>query len=199
MLRRIVFVLAAMLAIASLFSCGGDKSAKESTAQQGSPQAATQQPATQQAAAQPIAVPELQFTTLDAQGVSQSSTQWIGKQPVVLNFWGTWCGPCRREIPDLVKLYDEYHQRGIQIVGLAVNDDPKDVLAFAGEHQMQWTMLMATDDIRKQYDVVNGVPTTIFLDQNGKEINRFIGNRAYEDFKPSFEAILNGYTPKASQ
>lgn len=135
----------------------------------------------------------IQFTASNLDGSSQSSSQWIGKGPVVLNFWGTWCPPCRREIPDLVKLYEEYHPRGIEMIGLAVKDEPGDVGSYAMRAGMKWVMLMATDDAIQAYNVVNGIPTTIFLGPDGHEITRFIGSRSYEDFKPAFEAVLQGY------
>jgi len=167
----------------ALLSCTGEKNTKQKAAQPGTPQADTQQSVNA----------GINFTAPDLQGVSRESSQWIGKQPVVLNFWGTWCPPCRREIPDLVKLYDEYHSRGIEMIGLAVKDEPGDVSAYAMRAGMKWVLLMANDDVIQAYNVVNGVPTTVFLGADGREITRFIGNQTYEAFKPAFEAILQGY------
>ena len=66
----------------------------------------------------------IQFTAYNLNGAPQHTSEWIGKGPVVLNFWGTWCPPCRREIPDLVRVYNELHPQGIEILGLAVRDRP---------------------------------------------------------------------------
>jgi thiol-disulfide isomerase/thioredoxin len=133
--------------------------------------------------------PGIQFTADDSNGSSQVSNQWIGKQPVVLNFWGTWCPPCRQEIPDLIKLYDEYHPKGVEMLGLSVGDSPTEVRNFSSEKGMKWIMLMANDGVKNAYQIGKGVPVTIFLDKDGKEVKRFVGNQSYEDFKPFFEAI----------
>jgi len=130
------------------------------------------------------------FEVFDITGKSHRSDEWIGKQPVVLNFWGTWCGPCRKEVPDLVKLYNEYAPKGIEILGLAVRDRPDKVDSFSKQYGMRWVMLMASRDIIIRYGVASGIPQTIFLDKNGREVKRFIGARPYETLKTGFEALL---------
>lgn len=130
------------------------------------------------------------FVAYDTSGKLRNSEDWIGKQPTVLNFWGTWCPPCRREVPDLVRLYAEYRGKGVEIIGLAVKDEPADVSDFASRQGMDWVMLMADQDLLYQWQATQGVPTTIFLDRTGKEIGRFVGAQSYEDFKPAFDAIL---------
>ncbi|MEW6051190.1 MAG: TlpA disulfide reductase family protein [Candidatus Zixiibacteriota bacterium] len=141
--------------------------------------------------AQPaMAAGQNQFKAYDLNGKLRNSSEWVGRQPVVLNFWGTWCPPCRREIPDLVKLYDEYRTKGVEIIGLAVKDQPMTVKVFTQEAGMDWVMLMADYDVLSQFNVTGGIPTTIFLDKNGNEIGRVIGAQSYEQFKPRFDAIL---------
>lgn len=200
MLKRLLTPGLIALTAFALGSCG---SKEQSSAKTGAVQAQTQtetqpqsQPETQ---SQPVdnttsqGAVGIQFAATDLNGQSQNSSQWIGKAPVVINFWGTWCPPCRREIPDLVKLYDEYHSRGVEMIGLAVKDEPGEVSSFAMDKGMKWVMLMANDDVINAYNIVNGIPTTVFLDKNGHEVTRFIGSRSYEDFKQAFEAILQGY------
>lgn len=130
------------------------------------------------------------FEVFDITGKSRRSDEWIGKQPVVLNFWGTWCGPCRKEIPDLVRLYNEYAPKGIEILSLAVKDRPDRVDGFSKQYGMRWVMLMASRNILIKYRVASGIPQTIFLDKNGQEVMRFIGARPYETLKIGFEALL---------
>ncbi len=136
----------------------------------------------------------LHFEVFDIAGESHRSDEWIGKQPVVLNFWGTWCGPCRREVPDLVRLYGEYAPRGIEILGLAVKDNPDNVDRFSKQYGMRWVMLMASNDVLIKYGVASGVPQTIFLDKKGREVMRFIGAKPYGTLKMGFEALLQGQT-----
>ncbi|MFZ1684831.1 MAG: TlpA disulfide reductase family protein [Candidatus Zixiibacteriota bacterium] len=181
---RIVLVFSAAVALYCALSCGSSKEASTPKSQELTPATSTTGAGSQQAI---VGVP---FEAVDANGANHQSTEWLGKKPVVLNFWGTWCPPCRREMPELIRLYKEYEPKGIEMIGFAVKDRPFDVQQFANANDMRWVMLMANDDIINNYDVVNGIPTTIFIDKNGKEITRFVGARGYDDFKPAFEAIL---------
>ena len=129
------------------------------------------------------------FTAYDINGTLRNSNEWIGKEPVVINFWGTWCPPCRKEIPDLVKVYNAYHNKGIEILGLAVKDQPNKVKQFSQQNGMNWVMLIAETNLAMRYNI-RGVPTTIFIDRNGKEVGRFVGPRDYNTFKQAFEKLL---------
>ncbi len=131
-----------------------------------------------------------QFSAKDIDGEWHHSSEWLGKQPVVINIWGTWCGPCRREIPDLAKLYEEYKPKGVELISLAVRDTPDRVRQYAGRNNMNWVLLMSEDQILIDYKATRGVPTTIFIDRDGNEVVRFIGMRDYETLKRGFEAIL---------
>ena len=139
----------------------------------------------------PMAVePAFSFAAYDVNGTLQNSSQWIGKQPVVINFWGTWCPPCRKEIPDMVRVYDEYRGKGVEILGLAINDTPGKVVSFAQANRMNWVMLMGDEEIAKTFAPITGVPTTIFLDHNGNEVHRHIGPISYTQLKQAFDALI---------
>ena len=131
-----------------------------------------------------------QFSAKDIDGELRHSSEWLGKQPVVINVWGTWCPPCRREIPDLAKLYAEYKPKGVELISLAVKDTPERVRQYAEKNNMQWVLLMSEDQILIDYKATRGVPTTIFIDKEGNEVARFIGMKDYETLKKGFEAIL---------
>ena len=132
----------------------------------------------------------VQFEVYDIKGKLRNSNEWIGKQPTVVNVWGTWCPPCRREIPDLVKLYSEYNYKGIEMLGLAVLDTPQKVEKFAATNKMKWLMMIGERSHLLTLGVTTGVPTTIFYNRDGKETQRFVGPRSYEIFKKAFEEIL---------
>ncbi len=132
----------------------------------------------------------IRYEVYDITGKGHRLDEWIGKQPVVLNFWGTWCGPCRSEIPSLVKLYGEFAPKGVQMIGLAVKDRPEKVQMFSQQYGMTWVLLMADQDILIKYGVISGIPQTIFLDKNGTEVRRYVGARPYEILRQGFEAIL---------
>lgn len=132
------------------------------------------------------------FETQDLKGNNRSSGEYVGKQPYVINFWGTWCPPCRAEIPELVRVYDEYKSKGVEMIGLTVikgSETPADVIKFTIDKRMNWEMWLVTKSVAQKYEVT-AVPTTIFIDKKGEEVNRLIGPQSYETFKAAFESIL---------
>ena len=129
------------------------------------------------------------FMALDIEGNMHTLEEYKGK-PLILNFWGTWCPPCRRELPDLKKIYAEYNPQGLEIIGLAVNDSPAQVRSFAEKMGLGWVMLIANRESAMSYQIGAGVPVTIFLDREGNEISRAIGARDYNFFKSEVKKIL---------
>jgi thiol-disulfide isomerase/thioredoxin len=134
------------------------------------------------------------YSVYDVNGGARDMSEWIGRKAVVVNFWGTWCGPCRREIPGLIKLYDEYKNRGVEIVSLALERQagPRQVKQFTEQAGMGWVQLMGNQNIAEAFQLTGSVPTTIFYDATGKEVARHVGARPYEVFKPDFEKIASG-------
>jgi peroxiredoxin len=130
------------------------------------------------------------FAVKDLDGNVRTYEEFKGKGPVVLNFWGTWCPPCRQEIPDLKKIYTEYKDRGLQLIGLAVQDTPEKVRKFAEDNSLDWVLLMADTKAAESFRIGTGVPVTIFIDRDGNEVNRMIGRRDYETFKEMIEKII---------
>ena len=184
-IKTALAILAAITVVGLCLSCSSSNSAKTDKPQP--QQTADNTSGANAGLPDPNAV---QFTAVDIDGASHLSTEWVTRQPVVLNFWGTWCGPCRREIPDLVKFYDTYKPQGVEIVSLAVNDEPAAVKMFTQRAGMKWVMLMGSDEIYKKYGGIRGVPTTIFIDRNGREVQRFVGATSYEDFSRAAQMIL---------
>ena len=131
------------------------------------------------------------ITVFDLAGNKHDLTEWVGREPVVVNIWGTWCPPCRREIPGLVKLYGEYKKRGVEIVSLAMERSagPEQVKMFTEQAGMQWVQLIANQDIAVALGFSGSVPTTIFFDASGREVARHVGARDYDTFKTDFEKI----------
>lgn len=130
------------------------------------------------------------FSVYDTFGKPHTFEEFKGKGPIVLNFWGTWCPPCRRELPDLKKIYAEYQPQGLEMIGLAVNDSPGKVRQFSAENGMNWIMLLADDNAIQSFQLGSGIPVTIFINREGKEVSRLIGARGYDDFKREISKIL---------
>jgi len=115
------------------------------------------------------------FTLKDLNGVEKSLKEFRGKV-VLLNFWATWCSPCRIEIPSMVELYKKYKDRGLEIIGVNLDKLGKsDVEKFSLEHKINFPVLLnPSGNIAALYGVV-ALPTTVFLDRNGKIKGRISG------------------------
>jgi thiol-disulfide isomerase/thioredoxin len=130
----------------------------------------------------PIDVPA--FTMTDINGRTLSTADWRGKV-VLVNFWATWCGPCRVEIPDLIALQEKYRDQ-LVIVGISEEhpDDPNHagdaedialVKKFAAERSINYPLVLATPDLRKLFPEVMALPTTFILDREGKLVQKTVG------------------------
>ncbi len=103
---------------------------------------------------------------------------------ILLNFWATWCPPCRKEIPSMIKLYDKLKNRGFEIVAISVDRNPEDLISFVAEQQMNFTVLHDIDStVARQYGVFR-YPETLIIDRNG--IVRQHLNGAVEWMEPEF-------------
>lgn len=102
-------------------------------------------------------------------------------EPLVINFFGSWCGPCNMEAPDLATFARE---SGARIVGIAVNDTEEDALAFMDEYGLSFPVVMDDNSLGAKYGVT-GVPTTVFLDAQGQEAARLVGASSLDQFNAS--------------
>jgi thiol-disulfide isomerase/thioredoxin len=117
--------------------------------------------------------PDFVLNSLDGSSVKLSGLR--GKA-VLLNFWATWCSPCKVEMPWFVELQREYGPQGFQIVGVAMDDASTDDIAkFAKDMGVNYPILLGKEAVALSYGGVNVLPTTFFLDRNGKVIAREFG------------------------
>jgi len=131
---------------------------------QSTPQRSTEQPDPGEAVVGAIA-PD--FTLVDIRGDEQISLSQFDGQPVMLNFWATWCPPCRKEMPLLQDAYEEYQDDGLMILTIAVSDKANNVLDFSDQHDLTFPLLIDKKDrVAVQYKVM-GIPTSYFIDSNG--------------------------------
>ncbi len=126
------------------------------------------------------------FTVKDLKGREISLSNYSGKV-VFLNFWATWCGPCKAEIPDFIEAYKQYKDKGMEIIGISVDRiSPKSVLKFTEKYKINYPVVMSTVKIIKDYEPGPYVPTTIIIDQEGKIRHRHIGYMSKEKLEGYF-------------
>ncbi len=131
------------------------------------------------------------FTLATPDGSTMTFTDMLGKgKPLVVNFWGTWCGPCRREMPEFVKIYDEYKSKGLQLVGIALRDTPEKVKAYTSQAGIKWPMVLGNVETAKAFGGITGIPTTIFYDSQGLELSRYVGPMSFKMFKERLDSAL---------
>lgn len=138
------------------------------------------------------------FTLSDLEGNRVKLEDYRGKV-VLLNFWGTWCGPCRYEIPDFIKLVDKYQKTGLEILGVTLTSGPPDnIQRFSDKMGINYTLLTDIENNETQIVTweygqatgkpINGVPTTFIIDRDGYIVKKYIGPRPehifYKDLKP---------------
>jgi peroxiredoxin len=137
-----------------------------------------------------VGAPAPEFHLPDLTGAQVASSSFQGKV-VILDFWATWCPPCREEIPHLVNLQAKYRDQGLAIVGLSLDaGGARDVKPFAEEHDVNYTMLIANEEVAKAYGNITSIPTTFVIDRDGKIVRRFIGYTAPEVFEQAIQPLL---------
>lgn len=122
---------------------------------------------------EPMQVPSFTVTDLDGKTISFADLK--GKV-VLVNYWATWCPPCRAEIPDLIKLQDKYRDT-LVVLGISEDEDatPQEVKAFAATQKMNYPVIMTTPALKKIFKGVSALPTTFVIDPEGRIRQRHVG------------------------
>lgn len=144
----------------------------------------------QQPTIAPAALYAASFPGLD--GMPQPLGQWRGKL-IVLNFWATWCPPCREEIPHFIQAQQKFGARGVQVVGLAL-DRPAAVAAFSRETGINYPLLVSMDEgfafTRSVGNVAEALPFTIVIDRSGHIVATRLGGMTLRQLERILEPLL---------
>ena len=133
--------------------------------------------------------PDFTLQSLEGQSVTLSSLR--GKA-VLLNFWATWCGPCKIETPWLVELQNQYGNQGLQVVGVAMDDSGKDEIEkFAKDMGMNYPVLIGKEAVGDAYGGVPALPESFFIGRDGKIVDRIIGLEGRSEIEDAIKKALN--------
>jgi thiol-disulfide isomerase/thioredoxin len=144
--------------------------------------------------------PDFDLRLLGGKGKTMQLSSLKGKA-VIVNFWATWCEPCKIEMPWLVELQKKYGPQGLQIVGVAVDDsEDKTISDFAHKMGVNYPVVVGTEKVADQYGGVEGLPTNFFLDRSGKVVDRVLGLVSESVIEDAIKKSLQqGNTTTASQ
>ena len=116
---------------------------------------------------------------------------------ILMNFWASWCGPCKVEIPDLMTLHEDYRARGFMVLGVTVNDLPRDSREFAAEVRMSYPSVIGTPQMLEAYELSPWLPTSLLV-QDRNVVKEWVGPRSREEFEYAVKVAL-GLAPAPSE
>ncbi|MGK0467336.1 TlpA family protein disulfide reductase [Clostridium sp.] len=126
--------------------------------------------------------PALDFKLKDLNGKDVSLSDYKGKK-VFLNFWASWCPPCKAEMPDIEKLYNETNDTDLVILAVNVGEIKSDVTSFLNDNKYNFTVLLDSDqNISNQYNI-KGIPTSFFIDTEGNIVSSKVGGMSLDEMK----------------
>jgi thiol-disulfide isomerase/thioredoxin len=139
--------------------------------------------------------PAPDFTLQSLDGNSMRLSDLRGKA-VLLNFWATWCSPCKIEMPWFIELQKQYGAQGLQIVGVAMDDSSKeDIAKFAKDMGVNYPVLLGKEEVGEAYGGVPALPETFFIGRDGKIVDKIIGLKGKAEIEDSIKKALNTQAP----
>jgi peroxiredoxin len=137
-------------------------------------------------AGEPGVVPQqVPDVSLPALGGKQVHLRDLRGKILLVDFWATWCGPCKETIPDLVTLQERHRRDGLEVIGISLDvQGEAAVAAFAKQYRMNYTILLGNDRTVRAFGGIVGIPTSFVVDRRGRIVKRFVGvvdAAAYED------------------
>ena len=132
--------------------------------------------------------PNFSLTTKDGKTIELAKLK--GKA-VLVNFWATWCGPCRAEIPDFIEVYKMYKSKGLEIVGISLDEKGWYVVKpFVESNKMNYPVVLGTQEVVQAYGGIDGIPTTFFVNKNGKIVDQQVGMLTRKQLEEKLKSIL---------
>lgn len=134
---------------------------------------------------------KLDFTMKDLDGKDVALSAFKGKV-VLLNFWATWCGPCKAEIPMFVELQQQYGKDGFTVLGYSIDDEAPKARAFADEYKMNYPILLGLgrEDVQEAYGPMWAIPVSVVIDRSGRVCQKHTGLPSKSALEKEIKALL---------
>lgn len=134
---------------------------------------------------------DLSFSLKDMNGATVALASYKGR-PLVINFWATWCPPCKLEIPWFIDFKNRFNGQGLEILGVSIDDPAPELRTFAAEYKMNYPVLLGLDQEKMlaTYEAEVTVPVTWFIKRDGTVLSRVIGINTKEYFASQIQAII---------
>jgi peroxiredoxin len=130
------------------------------------------------------------FTFTDQNGKTIQLSKLKGKA-VLVNFWATWCGPCRAEMPGFVEVYNQYKTRGLEIIGISLDEEGWDVVRpFLQRYKINFPVVIGDAAISSAYGEIQFLPTSFLIDKNGNIVDQHVGLLKKEDLEAKVKKLL---------
>jgi thiol-disulfide isomerase/thioredoxin len=129
------------------------------------------------------------FVLKNEYNVPVKMTDYKGKV-VILNFWATWCGPCKVEIPSFVELYAKYKDKGLVVVGVSIDDSPEQLQSFMKEFRMNYPVLQMKPEVEDFWGPFYGYPTTFVIARDGSICTKHLGPITKEQGEQEIKSLL---------
>lgn len=150
--------------------------------------ASSEQPAPKPTATASKQAPKWELPGLDGKKVQ--SSEFAGKV-IILDFWATWCGPCRMEIPGFIELQKKYEKLGLVVVGVSLDQDGTEVVkAFKEKFGVNYPLVMGDAKVVEAFGGVEAIPTTFIIDRAGRIVNQHVGYADKAEFEREIKPLL---------
>jgi peroxiredoxin len=132
-----------------------------------------------------------EWSLKDVDGKTVHSTDFKGKV-VIVDFWATWCGPCRAEIPNFIALQKQYEAQGLVVVGLSVDEDGAAVVKpFMQKMGMNYPVMLADEKTQEGFGGIEALPMTFIIDRRGRIVKEHLGFTDKDEFENEIRPLLN--------
>ncbi len=130
------------------------------------------------------------FRLKAADGSTLELADYKGKV-IILDFWATWCPPCRREIPGFIRLYERYQNRGLIVIGVSLDQYGwRAVKPFIQSYRITYPIVLGNQQVANLYGGIRTIPTTFIIDRNGNVVDRVVGYRPLSYFEQKVKQLL---------